>query len=156
MGHGAVNSIHKHCCCFWFKQESPRPNFHQAAEAHVKKTWKMPQTPSAEKSGSRQRAAIPVMSPNSLLKILKEHIESLTFSNIVTSYSKEPWGVTAFILSCKFNPIRSQLETVLDFWLVNVCMEECELIKSGHTFGLPAVNLFSPFESAGSIAQCAF
>ena len=56
----------------------------------------------------------------------------------------------------KFNPIRSQLETVLDFWLVNVCMEECELIKSGHTFGLPAVNLFSPFESAGSIAQCAF
>ena len=43
------------------------------------------------------------------------------------------------ILSYKFNPIRSQLETVLDFWLVNVCMKECELIKEGHTFGLLAV-----------------
>ena len=29
------------------------------------------------------------------------------------------------ILSCRFHPIRSQLETVLDFWLVNVCMKEC-------------------------------
>ena len=28
------------------------------------------------------------------------------------------------------NPIKSQLETVLDFWLVTVCMKECELILS--------------------------
>ena len=40
------------------------------------------------------------------------------------------------ILSYRFNPIRSQLETVLDYWLVNVCMKECELIKGGHTFGI--------------------
>ena len=33
------------------------------------------------------------------------------------------------------------LETVLDFWLVNVCMKECELIKGGHTFGLLAVHV---------------
>ena len=33
------------------------------------------------------------------------------------------------ILSCRFNPIRSQLETILDFWLLNVCMKECELIN---------------------------
>ena len=33
------------------------------------------------------------------------------------------------ILSCGFNPIRSKLETVLDFWVVNVCMKEFELIK---------------------------
>ena len=33
------------------------------------------------------------------------------------------------ILSYRFNPIRSQLETVLDFWLVNVWMKACELIK---------------------------
>ena len=38
------------------------------------------------------------------------------------------------ILSHRFNPIRSQLKTVLDFWLVNVCMKECELIKGGHSF----------------------
>ena len=43
------------------------------------------------------------------------------------------------ILSYRFNPIRSQLETVLNFWLVNVCMKECELIEGGHTFGLLAV-----------------
>ena len=43
------------------------------------------------------------------------------------------------ILLYRFNPIRSQLETVLDFWLVSVCMKECELIKGGHTFGLLAV-----------------
>ena len=58
-------------------------------------------------------------------------------------YSKVPKSVTCFwfihILSYRFNPIRSQLETVLDFWLVNVCMKECELIKGGHTFGLLAV-----------------
>ena len=55
----------------------------------------------------------------------------------IVIYSKEPKIVTAFdffnILSCRFNPIRSQLKTVLDFWLVNVCMKECELIKGGHT-----------------------
>ena len=48
--------------------------------------------------------------------------------------------MTAFDLSTFiFNPIRSQLETVLDVLLVNVCMKECELIKGGHTFGLLAV-----------------
>ena len=35
----------------------------------------------------------------------------------------------------RFNPIRSQLETVLDFWLVNAFMKECELIKGGRIFG---------------------
>ena len=49
------------------------------------------------------------------------------------------------ILSYRFNPIRSQLETVLDFWLVNVCMKECELIKCDHTFGLPVVKCDSGF-----------
>ena len=43
------------------------------------------------------------------------------------------------VLSCRFNPIRGQLKTVLDFWLVTVCMKECELIKEGHTFGLLAL-----------------
>ena len=43
------------------------------------------------------------------------------------------------IFSYRFHPIRSQLETVLDFWLVNVCMKKCELIKGGLTFGLLAV-----------------
>ena len=46
------------------------------------------------------------------------------------------------ILLCRFNPIKSQLETVLDFWLVNFCMKECELIKGGHTSGFVAVNDF--------------
>ena len=44
------------------------------------------------------------------------------------------------VVSYRFNTIRSQLETVLDFWLVNVCMKECELIKGGHTFELLAVS----------------
>ena len=44
------------------------------------------------------------------------------------------------VVSYIFNTIRSQLETVLDFWLVNVCMKECELIKGGHTFELLAVS----------------
>ena len=48
------------------------------------------------------------------------------------------------IFSYTFNPIRSQLETVLDFWLVNVCMKECELIKGGRIFGLLAVTRFAP------------
>ena len=39
-----------------------------------------------------------------------------------------------------FNPIRSLVETVLDFWLANVCMKECELIKGGHTFWFLAEN----------------
>ena len=43
------------------------------------------------------------------------------------------------ILSYRFHPIRSQLETVLDFWLNNVCVKECELVKGGHTFRLLAV-----------------
>ena len=50
------------------------------------------------------------------------------------------------ILSYRFHSIRSQLETVLDFWLVNVCMKECELIKGGHTFGLLAVKSKRKFE----------
>ena len=45
------------------------------------------------------------------------------------------------ILLCRFNPIRSQLETVLDFWLVNVWTEECQLIKGRHTFGLLAITI---------------
>ena len=40
------------------------------------------------------------------------------------------------VVSYRFNPIRNQLETVLNFWLVKVCMKECELIKGGHTFEL--------------------
>ena len=44
------------------------------------------------------------------------------------------------VVSYRFNTIRSQLETVLDLWLVNVCMKECELIKGGHTFELLAVS----------------
>ena len=31
------------------------------------------------------------------------------------------------------------METILDFWLVEVYMKECELIKGGHAFGLLAV-----------------
>ena len=50
--------------------------------------------------------------------------------------SKEPKSATAFNL---LNPIRGQLKTVLDFWLVTVCMKECEFIKEGHTFGLLAL-----------------
>ena len=45
------------------------------------------------------------------------------------------------ILSYRFNPIRSQLETVLDFWLVNVYMEEYELINGNRTIGLLAVSI---------------
>ena len=54
------------------------------------------------------------------------------------------------ILSHRFNPIRSQLETVLDFWLVYVGVKEYELMW-GHIFGLLAVTtlphrkLFSKF-----------
>ena len=39
----------------------------------------------------------------------------------------------------QIDPIRSQLETALDFLLVNTCMEECELIKGGHTLRLLVV-----------------
>ena len=46
------------------------------------------------------------------------------------------------ILSYIFNPIRSQLETVLDFWLVNVCINKCELIKGGH-FWVTCCNIFN-------------
>ena len=35
------------------------------------------------------------------------------------------WFIHIFSYS---NPIKSQLKTVLDFWLVNVCMKEFELI----------------------------
>ena len=71
----------------------------------------------------------------------------ITYTRTATkmiSYGKEPKSVTAFDLFTffrilRFHPIRSQLETVLDLWLVNVCMKECELIKGGHTFGLLAV-----------------
>ena len=43
------------------------------------------------------------------------------------------------ILSCRFNPIRSQLETFLNFWLVNFGMTECEFITGDHAFMLLAV-----------------
>ena len=39
------------------------------------------------------------------------------------------------VLSYRFNPIKSQLETVLDFWLVIVCMNECESIKEVKLLG---------------------
>ena len=69
--------------------------------------------------------------------------ESLTVGNTtengwIYETSKEPKTVTAFD-SCRFNPIRSQMETVLDFLLVNVCMKESELIKGCNAFGLLAV-----------------
>ena len=68
------------------------------------------------------------------------------------TYSKEPKSVNAFIIilftSCRFSPIRSQLETVLDFWLVNVCMKECELIKGDHTFRLLGKSLFALFQTS--------
>ena len=44
------------------------------------------------------------------------------------------------ILSCRFNPIRSQLETFLNFWLVNFGMTECEFITGDHAFMLLAVS----------------
>ena len=60
-----------------------------------------------------------------------------------SSYSKEPKNCDRFwfihILSYRFNPIRGQLDTVLRFWLINVYMKECELIKGGHTFGVLAI-----------------
>ena len=61
--------------------------------------------------------------------------------SVFNFYSKEPKSDCfqfIHILSCRFNPIRSQLETVLDVWLVNACMKECVLIKWGYTFGLLA------------------
>ena len=33
------------------------------------------------------------------------------------------------------------METVLNFWLVNVCMKECELITESRTYGLFALKL---------------
>ena len=63
--------------------------------------------------------------------VLKIMNVSANFLRHLSFYSKEPKSVTAFwfihILSYRFNPTRSLLETVLDFWLVNVCMKECEL-----------------------------
>ena len=41
--------------------------------------------------------------------------------------------------------LRSQLETVLDIWLVNVCIKEYGLFKAGHTFGVLAVSLVFRF-----------
>ena len=49
--------------------------------------------------------------------------------------SKGPKSVTAFD-SCRFNPIRSQMENVLDFRLVNVCMKESELINGSYALRL--------------------
>ena len=78
-----------------------------------------------------------------LFNPLSHHREWPTLIFSQHYYSKDPKSVTCFcfihILSYKFNPIRSQLETVVDLWLVNVCMKECELIRGGHTFGLLAV-----------------
>ena len=71
------------------------------------------------------------------------------------TYSKEPKSVNAFIIilftSCRFSPIRSQLETVLHFWLVNVCMKECGLIKGGHTFRLLGKSLFALFQTSPTL-----
>ena len=41
--------------------------------------------------------------------------------------------------------LRRQLETVLDIWLVNVCIKEYGLFKAGHTFGVLAVSLVFRF-----------
>ena len=62
----------------------------------------------------------------------------------ITALSPKVWPIWFIhILSYRFNPIRSQLETVLHIWLVNVCMKECELIKGGCTIGLLAVSKIS-------------
>ena len=60
----------------------------QETATNLKPMWKKHEK--CHKRQVQRRAAIPVMWPNSLLKILKEHDESLTNSNIVISYSKEP------------------------------------------------------------------
>ena len=42
----------------------------------------------------------------------------------ITARSPKVWPLliySCYILSYRFNPIRSQLETVLDFWLVDLC-----------------------------------
>ena len=55
------------------------------------------------------------------------------------------------ILSNRFSPIKIQLGTVLNFWLVSVCMKEWQLIKEGHIFrfltvtGHPLWVLFGSF-----------
>ena len=50
----------------------------------------------------------------------------------IGGYTKEPKSVTAFDLftnfTCKFNPMRSQLETVLDLWFVYVCTKDMGLL----------------------------
>ena len=59
----------------------------------------------------------------------------------IGGYIKEPKSVTTFDLftdfTCKFNPIRSQLETVLDLWSVYVCMKDMGfLVVNGTNFNI--------------------
>ena len=70
----------------------------------------------------------------------------------ITARSPQVWPLLIYshILSHRFNPIRSQLETVLGFWLVNVCMKECELIKGGNTFRLLALKCLINFTTMRS------
>ena len=70
----------------------------------------------------------------------------------ITARSPQVWPLLIFshILSHRFNPIRSQLETVLGFRLVNVCRKECELIKGGHTFRLLALKCLINFTTLRS------
>ena len=63
-------------------------------------------------------------------------------SSPVTARSLKVWPLLIYSHSCvQIYLIRSQLETVIDFWLVNVCMKEYELTEGGHTFGLLAVSV---------------
>ena len=59
----------------------------------------------------------------------KNSLHQLYPHGIQRSYSKESKKCDCFlfthILLYKFNPIRNQLETVLDFWLDDVFMKEC-------------------------------
>ena len=66
-----------------------------------------------------------------------------------TVCSKGPFPIFVFILSCRFNPIRSQLETVLDFQLVDVCVKECELIKGRLHFWAPCCKEETFIKNAG-------
>ena len=70
----------------------------------------------------------------------------------ITARSPQVWPLLIYshILSHRFNPIRSQLETILGFWLVNVCMKECGLIKGGHTFRLLALKCLINFTTLRS------
>ena len=80
---------------------------------------------------------------SSLLACVTPGLDAANFSPWpeLTARSPKVWQLLIYshYFVQRFNPIRSQLENVLDFWLVNVFMKECELIKAGHSFGLLAV-----------------